>query len=125
MVSFLFKFFPSATDDGFDYPPRLIRQPTLIRPRPDVMSGSGKLELGSTSADPLGEIPVREIVDTMYGHFDNTMLPGRAVATVSNILRFAPHAFFKTDLLGVIDPSTRASRSRKQRRELQKKVAAY
>jgi acetoacetate decarboxylase len=124
-VSFLFKFFPSASGEGFEHSPRLIRQPTLIRPRPDVMSGSGKLELRSTPADPLGEIPVREIIDTMYGHFDNTMLPGQAVATVSNILRFAPHAFFKTDLLGVIDPSTRPSRSRKQRRALEKKVDAY
>ena len=48
--------------------------------------------------DPLGEIPVAEVTDCVYGRFDNTMLPGRVVGRAWRIWKFVPHAFFKTDI---------------------------
>jgi acetoacetate decarboxylase len=96
-VSYLFKFFPSAKGDGFDYLPRLIRQVTVFRPRPGLKKGDGEVVLTSSPFDPLGDVPVEEVQVCIYGLWDNTMLPGRRVARVWNPLRFARHAFFKTD----------------------------
>jgi acetoacetate decarboxylase len=99
-VSFLFKFFPSPDGRGFDYVPRLVREVVLFRPRDDLRSGAGKLELASSPYDPLGDIPVRDLIDVGYGTWDNDMLPGRVVARVKNPLSFARHAMFKQDYVG-------------------------
>ena len=124
-VSYLFKFFPATAGLGFEHPPRLIRQPNLFHPRPGLRAGSGKLELHSSLADPLGDIPVREIVSMTYGLYDNVMLPGRSVATVRNPLRFAPYSLFKTDLVAVLDPGSFPQLTARQRRKLRKRVAEY
>ncbi len=124
-VSYLFKFFPATMGIGFEHAPRLIRQPNLFHPRPGLRAGSGKLELRSSVADPLGDIPVREIVSMTYGLYDNVMLPGRTVATVRNPLRFMPYSFFKTDTLAVLDPGSFPQLSYRQRRSLKKRVASY
>jgi acetoacetate decarboxylase len=97
VVSFLYKFFPSPDTRGFDYIPRLIRQPNLFRPRPGVRMGEGALHLRSSVRDPLGELPVLKVLDSFYGQFDNTMLPGEVVGHAWNLPHFVPHAFFKTD----------------------------
>lgn len=124
-VSFLFKFFPAASGSGFEDPPRLIRQVTLFRPRLGLKGGTGKLELGGSTADPLGEIPVRDVLTATYGVYDTTMLPARRLVTVRNPLRFAPYAFFSTDTLGVLDPTDRPKLSRRKRRKLERKLASY
>lgn len=99
-VSFLFKFFPSPDRRGFDYVPRLVREVVLFRPRDDLMGGAGKLEMASSPYDPLGEVPVLELMHVGYGTWDNDMLPGRVVARVKNPLGFARHAMFKQDYFG-------------------------
>ena len=43
--------------------------------------------------------PVVEVLDTVYGVFDNTMSPGKVVGRAWNVWRFAKHAFFKTDIV--------------------------
>jgi acetoacetate decarboxylase len=100
VVSYLFKFSPSPDGRGFDFVPRLVRGVVLFRPRDDLMSGTGKLEMTSSPYDPLGDIPVRDLVDVSYGTWDNDMLPGRVVARVGNPLSFARHAMFKEDYVG-------------------------
>lgn len=124
-VSFLFKHFPATDGSGFEYPPLLIRQVTLFRPRTDLWTGAGKIVMGTAPADPLGEIPVRDVTLAVYGIFDNVMLPGRAVSKVRNPLRFAPHAFFSTDMLATVDRSTRPPLSRRQRTGLRRQLAEY
>ena len=124
-LSYLFKFFPATAGLGFEHAPRLVRQPNLFSPRPGLRAGSGKLELHSSMADPLGDIPVREIVSMNYGVYDNVMLPGRRVATIRNPMRFAPHAFFKTDTVAVVDPASFPQLSLRQRRRLTKRAASY
>ncbi len=112
-VSFLFKYF-LGPGGGFDYLPRLIREPVLFRPQGTPLQGSGSVTLTSTPQDPLGEVPVGEIVSMFYGRWHNTMLPGRVVSRVWNPLRFAKHAFFKVDspafLLDHSDPKGSARR---------------
>ena len=100
VVSFLFKFSRSPDGRGFDFVPRLVREVVLFRPRDDLTSGTGKLEMVSSPYDPLGEIPVRDLIDVTYGTWDNDMLPGGVIARVSNPLGFARHAMFKEDYGG-------------------------
>jgi acetoacetate decarboxylase len=97
IIVFLTKYFQSPRGDRFDYLPRLIREPLLFRPKGTIRQGSGHVVLTSTPWDPLAEVPVGEVVRLFYGVWHNTMLPGRVVARIWNPLRFARHAFFKTD----------------------------
>jgi len=99
VVLFPFKYFPSP-GVGFDYLPRLVRDVGLFRPRDDVRSGPGKLEMVSSPYDPLGDTPVRDLLDISYGTWDFDQLPGRVVARVKNPLRFARYAMFKQDWVG-------------------------
>ena len=68
--------------------------------------------LTSSPYDPLGEVPVVEMVTCAYGLHDNTMLPGKVVGRVWNIFRFAKHALFKVDVaavkLGYVDASNKS-----------------
>ena len=104
---YLFKHFQSPTMRGFDYLPRLIAEPVLLRPSEDVRAGKGALTLTSSPFDPVGEIPVVEMITCAYGTYDNTMLPGKVVGRVWNPLAFAKHALFKVDVvphkLGYVD----------------------
>jgi acetoacetate decarboxylase len=94
LVSFLVKYFPAADGGPFDHSPELVRQLTLLRPRPGQLTGAAKIELSSTTTDPLGEIPVREIVAAGYGVFDVMLLPGRVVRRIYNRGGSCPSLFF-------------------------------
>jgi acetoacetate decarboxylase len=125
VVSFLFKFSRSPGGRGFDFVPRLVREALLFRPRDDLMSGNGTLELVSSPHDPLGDIPVRDLMDVTYGTWDNDMLPGRVVARVRNPLAFARYAMFKEDFAGWFLDSGEAlpppkGRERSRRRKMMK-----
>lgn len=122
VVSFLFKYFPAADGGPFEHSPELIRQVTLVRPRPGQLTGAAKIELNSTTCDPLEEIPVREIVATGYGVFDATMLPGRVIRRIYNRWRFLPKSLFKNDVAALIDlgslPALTFGERRRQRKQL-------
>jgi acetoacetate decarboxylase len=107
VLSFLFKFFPSPSGKSLDYLPRLIRQRTLLCPRPGIRTGKGRVVLKSSDFDPLGDIPVGRVIACTHGIWDNTMLRGRVMRRVWNVWRFLPHAFFGTDLAPVILRSTK------------------
>ncbi len=123
-VSFLFKHSPSPSGRSMDYVPRLVRQVTLLRLREGARTGQGRVELTSSGTDPLGAVPVRDVVTFVYGLFDNDMLPGRVVARAWNLPRFLPHAFFKMDFfayaLGVGAPARQSPRQRAARRKANK-----
>jgi acetoacetate decarboxylase len=97
-----FKHFNSPTMRGFDYIPRLIAEPVVMRPQDDVRSGAGVVRLTSSPYDPLGDLPVGELTVITYGRFDNTMLPGKVVGRAWWLPGFVKHAFFKVDLAGSI-----------------------
>lgn len=126
VVAFTFKFLPSP-GGGFDYLPRLRRDVVLFRPRDDVRTGAGKLEMVASQYDPLGDVPVRDLLDVSYGTFDNEQLPGRVVARVKNPLRFVPYSMFKMDFIAWFleqdDMPTRPDRSERRRR--QKAIKGY
>lgn len=113
-TNFLFKYFTGPDNGGFDYFPRLIREPVLFRPVGKLMQGKGRVILASTPSDPLGEVPVGTIVNMLYGKWHNTMLPGKVIGMTWNPIRFARNSFFKTDfaptLLSSYDPKSLARR---------------
>jgi acetoacetate decarboxylase len=125
VVSFLFKYFPAADGGPFEHAPQLIRQVTLFRPRPGQLTGTAKLELGSTASDPLGEIPVRQILTAGYGTFDNTMLPGRVVRRIRNQWRFVPKSLFKNDAFALIDPGSLPALTLRERRHQKRQLRTY
>jgi acetoacetate decarboxylase len=124
-TSFLFKYFPSPDNLGFDYRPRLIRQVTLFRPRAGLQCGTGQVEVTSSRADPLGEVPVREVLTCTYGEWDNSMLPGRVVAQPLNVMRFLPHAFFKNDFISLYLAEPPPSLGLFERLQLKLKLRRY
>ena len=101
VTAYMVKHFQAPTMRGFDYFPRLIAEPVILRPGPDTLSGSGKLTLRSSPYDPIAEVPIVELVNCAYGTYNNTMMPGKVVGRVWNLLRFAKHAFFKVDIAPV------------------------
>jgi len=119
VINFLYKYFLSPGGTGFDYLPRLIREPTLKRKKGEVLEGRGEVKVSSSPFDPLGDVPVKEIRNMNYGKWHNTMLPGKVIGRAWNPLRFLKHAFFKTDfvptLLQNYDPS-----AEKRAREIMK-----
>ena len=125
VVSFLFKYFPAADGGPFEHSPQLIRQVTLFRPRPGQLTGTAKLELSSTTSDPLGEIPVHQIIAAGYGVSDNTMLPGRVVGRIYNQWRFVPKSLFKNDAFALIDLDSLPVLTRGERRHQKKQLRTY
>lgn len=102
IISFLFKYFPNPGGNGFDYLPRLIREPILFRLNERPKTGIGTVNLASTIYDPLGEVVVGKVINIFYGKFHNTMLPGKVVGRVWNPLKFVKHAFFKGDFASTL-----------------------
>jgi acetoacetate decarboxylase len=124
-VSFLYKHFPSADGKGFDFRPMLIRQVTIFRPQHGLRRCAAEVTVTSSPTDPLGEVPVVEVLECIHGLWDNTMLPGRVVAQPLNVLSFIPHAFFKTDVVPALfaDPPPKLGFMEKLR--LQRKIQRY
>jgi acetoacetate decarboxylase len=109
-----------------DYLPRLVRVVTLTRPRDDQMTGIGTLALHSSAADPLGEIPVRDVISVTYGTSDATMLPGKVVARAWNIRDFSEHGTAREDMLAyLLDSGRLVQHTRAERRRLCKAVRSY
>jgi acetoacetate decarboxylase len=125
VVSFLFKYFPAADGGPFEHSPELIRHVALFRPRPGQLTGAAKIELSSTACDPLGEIPVHQVISAAYGVFDITALPGHAVRRIYNQWRFLPKSLFKNDAFALIDPGSLPVLTFSERRRQRKQLRAY
>ena len=124
-VSWLFKYFPAADGGAFEEAPLLVREPVLFRPRDGQRGGRLDMKLVSSPTDPLGDIPVLEVVEAGYGTFDNTMLPGRVIRKVRNKYRFMPKALFKFDWMDLIDFDALPSRSILERWRLRQALRRY
>ncbi len=94
-INYNFKYFPSPDKKGFDYPPRLVRQETLIRPQ-SVEMGEAEVKLNSSIHDPWGELEIVQVLGALYLKTNNTMLPGEVVTEVDP-QEFLPYSFIKWD----------------------------
>lgn len=93
--TYLFKSFSAPDDQLFDYPPRLIRQNTIFRPK-TIEWGQAKVILSPSDCDPWVEVEVVTLIGGMRFVGDITMLSGQVLAEVDP-LEFAPYAFSKWD----------------------------
>ena len=125
LVWWLFKYFPAADGGMFENAPLLVREPILFRPRDGQRGGRLELKLVSSPTDPLGDIPVLKVVESGYGTFDNTMLPGRVIRKVRNKYSFLPKALFKFDWTHLIDFNALPSRSILERWRLHRALRRY
>ena len=94
-VSYNFKVFQAPDSIGFDYPPRLVRQRTLLRPE-TTLFGRAEVALPPADCDPWHEVEVVTLLGAVYTVGNNQMLGGEVVAEVDP-LAFAPFAFLKWD----------------------------
>lgn len=124
-TSWLFKHFPAADNRMFETPPRFIREPVLFRPRPGQLSGDLDLKLVSSLTDPLGDIPIRQVVEAQYGLFDNTMLPGKTVRKVRNLYNFIPRSLFGNDTFALILESSAAAHTPIEQVRLRRRLRRY
>ena len=124
-VQWLFKYFPDAGNGVFQGAPLLVREALLFRPRPGQLLGNLDMKLLSSPADPVGEIPVGEIVAAGYGTFDNTMLPGRVVKKIRNRYDFVPKALFKYDWYDAMDFDQLPDRSLRGGLRLRRQLREY
>lgn len=125
MTSFLYKYFLRPDAMGFDFVPRLIRLVTLFRPREGQMKGPCEVSVTSSPNDPLGEVPVREVVQAIYGVWDNDILLGKVVGRAWNLPAFLPHALWKSDYLYNFPTNGAPDLTWKERFSRFKKIRSY
>jgi acetoacetate decarboxylase len=124
-TAFLFKYSPSADGSSLAHLPQLVRQVTLFAPGEEQNLGVGKLELASSPVDPLGQIPVRDIVHTGFGVFDTEMMPARVVRRIYNPMGFAPYAMLKHDIFAQLDLTAMPETGARERWQRRRRLARY
>lgn len=95
VASYLFKHFMAPDGVGFDYPPRLVRQETLLQPHTTTFAWA-EIALPPSGCDPWYEVEVVTMLGAVYTIGTNRMLPGEVVTEVDETA-FAPYAFLKWD----------------------------
>lgn len=124
-VVFSFKWFFTPDGRGVDYLPRLVREAMLACPK-ELFTGTGTLSLTSSPFDPVGEIPVRDIVRCSYGTLDVVGLPGKVVGRAWNVRSFFRHAVIRQDeIASLLDLDGLPQRHRSERRQLRKAIRQY
>lgn len=96
-TAFNFKHFPHPNKKkGFDYAPRLLREPVKFNPEV-IQLGKTEFTLKSSPNDPWAEVEVVQLLGAVYSKGFNSMLDGEFVAEVDP-LEFAPYAYLKWDV---------------------------
>lgn len=96
VVAYNFKHFPGPQTGTLDYPPRLVKQETVFKPK--VMEiGEAEIIFKPSDYDPWMEVEVVKMLGGIYTKGDNFMMQGKVVAEVG-LMEFAPYAFLKWDM---------------------------
>jgi len=95
VTTYNFKYFPAPEGNGFDYPPRLIREEVEFRPR-SIEVGEAEISMQPSEFDPWAEVEVVRTLGAVYTVGNNSMRKGKVVAE-TDPLAFAPYAFLKLD----------------------------
>ena len=91
----LIKSFTASDDQIFDYPPRLIRQRTVFRPK-TIEWGQAHIKLFPSNYDPWYEVEVVKPIGAMRIVGDNTALSGQ-VLTELDPMAYLPYSWTKWD----------------------------
>lgn len=124
-VMFSFKWFFTPDGRSVDYLPRVVREAMLARPK-ELFTATGTLNLTSSQLDPVGEIPIRDIVRCTYGTLDVVGLPGKVVGRAWNVRSFFRHALIRQDeIASLLDLGDLPRHDRRERRQLRKAIRQY
>jgi acetoacetate decarboxylase len=94
-INFLFKFAHSAAPDkAFEWPPKIVRQVTRMRPRRMEIGNAEVLLKSSPSDSPWGRVPVAQMLGAFSSISHNTMLPPTVIAEVDETA-FLPYSYLK------------------------------
>jgi acetoacetate decarboxylase len=93
--AYLVKSFIAPDDQIFDYPPRLIKQNTVFRPK-TIQWGQAQVKFTRSNSDPWYEVEVINYIGALRIVGDNTMHSGQVLAELSK-MEYAPYAFTKWD----------------------------
>lgn len=124
-VQWLFKYSTGVDGRPFQHSPLLVRQTVLFSPRNGQRRAALHLKLVSSPTDPLGDIPVVDLVDAGYGPFDIAMLPGRVVHKVRNPYGLVRKTLFRSDWPALMDFEAMPSHTFRERRRLGRKLSKY
>jgi len=95
VTTFNFKYFPAPEGNGFDFPPRLIREEVEFRPKV-VEIGEAEILLRTSKYDPWEEVEIVRVLGALYTAGNNSMRKGKVVAEADPMI-FAPFSFMKVD----------------------------
>ncbi|MBK5112819.1 MAG: acetoacetate decarboxylase family protein [Candidatus Heimdallarchaeota archaeon] len=94
-TAFNFKHFPAPDVTGFDYKPRLTRNPVGVE-RKTLLNANATIEFQPSEDDPWHEVEVVKMVGAFYTVQTTSMLKGEVVAEVDHE-SFVPYSFLKWD----------------------------
>jgi acetoacetate decarboxylase len=95
VTTFNFKYFPAPEGNGFDFPPRLIREEVEFRPKV-IEIGEAEIILRTSKYDPWEEVEIVRVLGALYTAGNNSMRKGKVVAEADPMI-FAPFSFMKVD----------------------------
>lgn len=124
-VNWLFK---SALGEGihaYKWRPVLTRQSVLFSPKPGQRRAALGLKLVSSPTDPLGDIPVVDVVGGGFGAFDIALLPARTVQRVRNPWDLYRKTTFASDWFADMDFDAMPSHRLAEQIRLRRKVRSY
>lgn len=124
-VQWLFKYSTGVDGRPFQHMPLLVRQTVLLSPRDGQRQAALHLKLVSSPTDPLGDIPVVDLVGAGYGLFDIAMLPGRVVHKVRNPYGLVRKTLFRSDWAALMDFEAMPSHTFRERHRLGRKLSKY
>jgi acetoacetate decarboxylase len=93
--AFNFKHFPAPDMSGFDYKPRLTRNPVDVE-RITLLNANATIEFQPSKDDPWHEVEVVKMIGAFYTVQTNSMLKGEVVAEI-DYESFVPYSFLKWD----------------------------
>jgi acetoacetate decarboxylase len=101
--SFLFKFLPRGDGAGFDCAPRLVHVTSNYNIT-TAEHGRGELVFRESPHDPLDDIPVQQVVDSVY--IEGQMYSTSRVLCEVDADAFLPYAFNRTDAMELLAENT-------------------
>lgn len=93
---YLVKSFIDEKGMGPDLKPRLVKQINQLKWGPREI-GEGTLKLGSSIHDPLGEIPVEEVMMALYAEESEILMPSGEIVAELDPREYEPYMYIKYD----------------------------
>jgi acetoacetate decarboxylase len=109
-ATYLYKCFKAPDSPLFDYPPRLIRQTTVFRPK-TIEWGQVQIKMTPSECDPWDEVEVVSPIGALRIVGDNTMMSGQVLAEVDQWVAHAQQVGLVNVGLYAVEPGRELKRA--------------